>query len=53
MPVGNTERPWCNPPEKDGDGVPALQISLDLCITEKELAKTHSQISFIYFQSHS
>ena len=32
---------------------PALQISLDLCIPEKELAKTRSQISFIYFQSHS
>jgi hypothetical protein len=31
----------------------ALQISLDLCISEKELAKTRSQISFIYFQSHS
>ncbi len=30
----------------------ALQISLDLCIPEKELAKTRSQISFIYFQSH-
>jgi hypothetical protein len=25
----------------------ALQISLDLCIPEKELAKTRSQISFI------
>jgi hypothetical protein len=32
---------------------PTLQISLDLCIPEKELAKTRSQISFIYFQSHS
>ena len=31
----------------------ALQIILDLGIPEKELAKTHSQISFIYFQSHS
>jgi hypothetical protein len=31
----------------------SLQISLDLCIPEKELAKTRSQISFIYFQSHS
>jgi hypothetical protein len=31
----------------------ALQISLDLCIPEKELAKTRSQISFKYFQSHS
>ncbi len=30
-----------------------LQISLDLCIPEKELAKTCSQISFLYFQSHS
>ncbi len=30
-----------------------LQISLDLCIPEKELAKTRSQISFIYIQSHS
>jgi hypothetical protein len=30
---------------------PTLQISLDLCIPEKELAKTRSQISFIYFQS--
>jgi hypothetical protein len=30
-----------------------LQITLDLCIPEKELAKTPSQISFIYFQSHS
>jgi hypothetical protein len=30
-----------------------LQISLDLCIPEKELATTRSQISFIYFQSHS
>jgi hypothetical protein len=34
-------------------GITALQISLDLCIPEKELAKTRSQISFIYFQSHS
>jgi len=33
--------------------IPALQISLDLCIPEKELAKTRSQISFIYFQKHS
>jgi hypothetical protein len=31
----------------------ALQIILDLCIPEKELAKTHSQISSIHFQSHS
>ena len=31
----------------------ALQIILDLCIPEKELAKTRSQIPFIYFQSHS
>ncbi len=31
----------------------ALQIILELCIPEKELAKTRSQISFIYFQSHS
>jgi hypothetical protein len=30
-----------------------LQISLDLCFPEKELAKTRSQISIIYFQSHS
>ncbi len=30
-----------------------LQIILGLCIPEKELAKTRSQISFIYFQSHS
>jgi hypothetical protein len=30
-----------------------LQISLDLCIPEKELAKTRFQISFVYFQSHS
>ncbi len=30
-----------------------LQRILDLCIPEKELAKTRSQISFIYFQSHS
>jgi hypothetical protein len=30
-----------------------LQISLELCIPEKELAKTRSQISFIYFQSQS
>ncbi len=31
----------------------ALQIILELCIPEKELAKTHSQISFLSFQSHS
>ncbi len=31
----------------------ALQIIFDLCIPKKELAKTRSQISFIYFQSHS
>jgi hypothetical protein len=31
----------------------ALQIILDLCIPEIELANTRSQISFIYFQSHS
>jgi hypothetical protein len=31
----------------------ALQITLELCIPEKELAKARSQISFIYFQSHS
>jgi hypothetical protein len=31
----------------------ALQLILDLCIPEKELAKTRSQISFIYFQKHS
>ncbi len=30
-----------------------LQIILDLCIPENELAKTYSQISFLYFQSHS
>jgi hypothetical protein len=30
-----------------------LQITLDLYIPEKELAKTRSQISYIYFQSHS
>jgi hypothetical protein len=29
---------------------PTLQIILELCIPEKELAKTRSQISFIYFQ---
>jgi hypothetical protein len=33
--------------------VSALQIILDLCIPVKELAQTHSQILFIYFQSHS
>jgi hypothetical protein len=33
--------------------LPALQKSLDLCIPEKELAKTRSQIPFIYFKSHS
>jgi hypothetical protein len=27
----------------------ALQITLEFCIPEKELAKTCSQISFIYF----
>ncbi len=32
---------------------PTLQIILDLSIPEKELAKTRSQILFIYFQSHS
>jgi hypothetical protein len=32
---------------------PALQISLELCIPEKELAITRSQNTFIYFQSHS
>jgi hypothetical protein len=32
---------------------PALQIILDFCIPKKELAKTCSQIAFIYFQSHS
>jgi hypothetical protein len=31
---------------------PTQQIILELCIPEKELAKTPSQISFIYFQSH-
>ncbi len=31
----------------------ALQIILDLCIPEIELANTRSQISFLYFQSHS
>jgi hypothetical protein len=36
-----------------GTLVTALQISLDLCIPEKELAKARSQISFLYFQSHS
>ncbi len=30
-----------------------LQIILNLCIPDKELAKTHSQSSFIYFQGHS
>ncbi len=30
-----------------------LQIILELCIPEKELARARSQISFIYFQSHS
>jgi hypothetical protein len=30
-----------------------VQIILELCIPEKELAKTRSRISFIYFQSHS
>jgi hypothetical protein len=34
-------------------GWAALQIILELCIPEKELAKTRSQISFNYFQSHS
>jgi hypothetical protein len=33
-------------PVSQGYG-PALQIILDLCIPEKELAKTRSQISFI------
>jgi hypothetical protein len=33
--------------------VPSLQKILDLCIPENKLAKTRSQISFIYFQSHS
>jgi hypothetical protein len=33
--------------------VSALQIILDLCIPEIELADARSQISFIYFQSHS
>ncbi len=31
----------------------ALQIILDLCIPEIELANTRAQISFIFFQSHS
>ncbi len=31
----------------------SLQLILDLCISEIELANTRSQISFIYFQSHS
>jgi hypothetical protein len=30
-----------------------LQIILVLSVPEKELAKTRSQISFIYFRSHS
>jgi hypothetical protein len=30
-----------------------LQTILNLCIPFKELAKTRSQISLIYFQSHS
>jgi hypothetical protein len=33
--------------------VPSLQTILDLCIPENKLANTHSQISFIYFHSHS
>ncbi len=43
-------------PKFNGEGqLPlfTLQIILELCIPEKELAKTRSQISFIYFQSHS
>ncbi len=32
--------------------LPALQKILYLCIPDKELAKTHSQSTFKYFQSH-
>ncbi len=31
----------------DGKGTATLQINLDSCIPEKELAKTRSQISFM------
>ena len=34
-------------------GSPTLQIILDLCIPEIELANTRSQISYKFFQSHS
>jgi hypothetical protein len=33
--------------------ISTLQIIMDLCIPEIELANTRSQISVIYFQSHS
>jgi hypothetical protein len=36
---------------KEWPTLSTLQISFDLCIPDKELAKTHSQSSFIYFQS--
>ncbi len=39
--------------ERRGFAWVTLQIILELCIPEKELANTRSQISFIYFQSHS
>jgi hypothetical protein len=53
IPTRNTKS-CCQPLEKyNPKRNYALQIILDLCIPEKELAKTRSQISFIYFQSHS
>jgi hypothetical protein len=39
--------------ERSDRGQRALQIILDLYILEIELANTRSQISLIYFQSHS
>ncbi len=41
----------CQDLEQEGKNT--LQIILEICILELELAKTRSQILFIYFQSHS
>jgi hypothetical protein len=42
----------CTKEYENSEVVFGLQIILDLCIPEKELANTRSQISILYFQSH-
>ena len=37
---------------KGATNLETLQTMLNSCIPDKEIAKTHSQSSFIYFQSH-